>query len=141
MVFGTDLSGRSYSTPSATDRRVAAQMVAKPVSLDFMDRQRAVAQDKAFSVAIGGGLRQIGIETPRAEGSNFLRPEQIANLLALRGGADAGAVLGGASSPAPGVALADLFGTPFGQWPTTYKLGAGVALLGVLALLRGALRR
>lgn len=141
MVFNTDLSGRSYSTPSAADRRVAAQMVAKPVSLEFMDAQRRVAQDKAYSVALGGGLRQIGIETPRAEGSNFLRPDQIANIIALRGGADPGAVLGGASAPASGVALSELFSTPFGQWPTVYKLGAAVAVLGTLALLSGVLRR
>ena len=95
------------------------------------------AQDKAFSVALGGGLRQLGIETPAAEGSNYLRPGQIADLLSLRGGADPGQVLGGAS--APGIALSSLFSTPFGEWPTAYKLGAGVAVLGLLAFLRGAL--
>lgn len=101
----------------------------------------AERQDAAFSRAIGGNLKQLGIEMPHAEGSGFLRPEQIADLLALRGGADAGAVLGGASAPAPGVALSELFSTPFGRWPTTYKLGAAVAALGAVALLAGALRR
>lgn len=98
-------------------------------------------QDAAFSRAIGGNLKQLGIERPHAEGSGYLRPDQVADLIALRGGADAGAVLGGASAPMSGVALSELFSTPFGQWPNTYKLGAAVAVLGTLALLAGALRR
>ncbi len=98
-------------------------------------------QDRAFSLALGGNLKQLGIERPHAEGSGFLRPDQIADLIALRGGADAGAVLGGASAPSSGsTSLAGLFSTPFGEWSTAAKLGAGVALLGALALLRGVLR-
>ena len=98
----------------------------------------AERQDRAFSQALGGTLRQLGIEKPHAEGSGYLRPGQIADLIALRGGADSGAVLGGASAP---MAPAQLFGTPFGQWPLSYKLGAAVGILAALALLAGALRR
>ena len=70
--------------------------------------RRTALQDRAFAQAIGGLSTQLGVTSPRA-GGVALRPEQVAQLIALRRGEDPVGVLGGgptrAASPLPTRAL------------------------------------
>lgn len=60
-----------------------------------LEEKRRVRQEKLFAEAIGGTAKQLGLEGLRAEGSTYLRPEQVAALIALRRGEDPVRVLGG----------------------------------------------